>query len=290
MTRLVALIGLLLAPVVVVNAAPIRVAGSDLLAEAIGGDLREFAKKNDLEVAIDMRGSRLGLEALQSGQADFALLAFGPHDAKPGPEFVTRVAGYMTAVLVVPADLPLTQVTYPQLAGVYGASEVNNFKRWSDLNVRGEWGGRTITAVSTTRRVGLSIDLFRLAVLQTPEFKPTVLMFDDQAKALERLGAADGGLALVSVPPENPALKVLLVAKASGDVAYGPTPENLHTGDYPLRLPVHLVLRKESAPKLNFLLRRLLSDESAPAWSKAGLVPLPVQARNQLVFDLENMR
>ena len=290
MTRFVALLGVFLIPFYSVTAAPIRIVGSDLLADAVGADLKTFANTNDLEVTLDFKGSRLGLEALQSGAADMALLAFGPDSAKPGPEFTDRVMGYMTAVLVVPSSLPLTQVSYPQLAGIFGGSESNNYKRWSEIGVSGGWGVRGITVAATTRRAGLAVDLFRFGVLQTPEFKPTVLMFDDTGKALERISAEDGGIALLSALPDaRPNLKVLLVSKADRDVAYGPTPENLHSGDYPLRLPVHLVVRKGEARRLNFLLRHLLSDEAAPALQKAGVVPLPVQARNQLVFDLENL-
>jgi hypothetical protein len=290
MTRLVALLGLILVPFYPASAAPIRVAGSDLLAESVGAELTRFASANDLEVATAMKGSRLGLEALKTDAADFALLVFSDADEKPGPEFSSSVVGYMTAVLVVPSDLPLTQIHYAQLAGIFGASEVNNYKRWNEIGLSGAWGVRGITTVATTRRAGLSLDLFRLAVMQTPEFKPTVQMFDEPAKALERIGGEEGGIALLPAPPADGAkLKVLLVAKTERDVAYGPTPENLHTGDYPLRLPVHLVLRKGSARKLNFVLRHLLSDEAAPALLKSGVVPLPVQARNQLVFDLENL-
>ena len=290
MTRFVALLGLLLLPLGPAVAAPIRVTGSDLLVDALREDLGKFAKANDLDVSFDMKGSRIGLETLQRDGADFGLLAFGPGDPEPGPEFTSRVVGYFTTVLVVPAELPLAQLTYSQLAGIYGVSEAANHKRWSDVGVTGPWGVRGITVVSTTRQTGLAIDLFRFQVLKNPEFKPTVLMFDDPAKALDRLRGEDGGIGLFRVPPADTGyFKVLLVAKGAGDVAYGPTSENLHSGDYPLRLPVYLVMRKGSAQRLNFVLRHLLSDEATPAFMKGGLMPLPVQARNQLVFDLETL-
>ena len=275
----------------VLPAAPIRVVGSDLVAEAIGGDLKSFGAANDLELAFDLRGSRLGLEAMRKGEADLGLIVFAEGDAKPDAEFADAVFGYMTAVFAVPESVPLTQIHYAQLGGVFGASELTNYKRWSELGVSGNWAVRGITAVATSRREGLAIDLFRFGVLKTPELKPTVAIFDQKSKALERISGEEGGIALLSSPPpEGGKLKVLLLAKGEKDVAYGPTPENLHTGDYPLRLPVHLVFRKSEAKRLNFLLRHLLADETTPALLKAGIVPLPVQARNQLVFSLENMR
>ncbi len=290
MKRFFAFLALLPLVAVSLDAAPVRFVGSDLVAESLGAEFKKFAATNDLEIAIDMRGSRLGLEALKSGAGDLGLMVFAEGDARPGEEFANVVVGYMTAVFAVPESVALTQVHYAQLAGVFGASEVNNHKRWSELGVSGEWGVRGITAVATTRQAGLAIDLFRFGVLKTPEFKPTVVMFDEPRRALQRIGGEEGGIALLpSPPPADSRLKVLLLAKGARDVAYGPTPENLHTGDYPLRLPVHLVFRKGEAKRLNFVFRHLLADETAPALLRAGVVPLPVQARNQLVFDLENL-
>jgi phosphate transport system substrate-binding protein len=291
MTRFFALAALLSALVSPVFSAPIRFVGSDLVAAPLEAEMKSFAAKNDLEISLNMRGSRLGLEDLGAQAGDLGLLVFAEGDTRPGPEFSSSVVGYMTAVFVVPQSVPLVQLHYAQLAGVYGASELNNFKRWSELGVSGNWAVRGITAVAASRREGLAIDLFRFGVLQKPEFKPTVAMFDDKSRALARISGEEGGIALVSSPPpEGSGLKVLLLAKGERDVAYGPTSENLHTGDYPLRLPVHLVFRKSEARRLSFVIRHLLADETTPMLLAAGVVPLPVQARNQLIFDLENLR
>jgi hypothetical protein len=274
-----------------VGAEAIRLAGSDLLDEALRPSLTEFAKQNDLALALDLRGSRLGMEALQGGKADLALLVFTAQDPKPGPEFSSSICGYLTSVVVVPADLSLTQISFPQLAGIFGANELNSYKRWSDVGALGSWAPRTISAMALRRSAGLSLDLFRYNVLQKPELKPTVALLDAPAEVYARLAGEEGGIAILPAPPPAGAkLKVLLVSKGTraGDVAYPPTSENLHTGDYPLRLPVHVVFRKGEAPKVGRVIKHLLADETIPALQAAGVVPLPVQARNQLVFDIEN--
>lgn len=289
MKRLLFLSGLCSAFLSVLTAQPVKVVGSDLVVETVGGELTRFAGLSDMDLTHDFRGSRLGLEALEKGEADFGLLMFAPGDAQPGADLAKWVIGYMTAILVIPESVPLTQLHYAQLAGVFGANETNNYRRWSELGVSGNWGVRGITVVAGSRRAGLATDLFRFEVLKTPEFKPTINLRDDSASVLARISGEEGGIALVSSPPAaDSGLKVLLVAKSAQDVAYGPTSENLHTGDYPLRLPVYLVVRKSEVRRINPVLRHLLSDETAPILLRAGVVPLPVQARNQLVFDLEN--
>lgn len=272
----------------VFGADQIRIAGSDLLDGALRANLSDFAKGNDLALTFDMRGSRLGMESLQTGKADLSLLVFSNQDPKPGEEFSNAVIGYLTSVVVVPADVSLTQISYPQLAGVFGASELNSYRRWSEIGALGEWAPRAISGMALRRSTGLSLDLFRYNVLQKPELKPTIALLDNAEDAYARLLGEEGGIAILpSAPPAGKKLKVLLLAKSAGDVAYPPTAENLHTGDYPLRLPVHIVFRKGEAGKLSRVIRQILADETAPALQAVGVTPLPVQARNQLVFDLE---
>ena len=269
----------------------VRIAGSDLLSDTLRPNLEAFAKQNELALSFDLRGSRLGLEALQTGKADLGLLVFAAQDPKPGPEFSSAIIGYLTSVVVVPADVTITQISFPQLAGVFGASELNSYKRWSEIGALGTWASRSISCMALRRSAGLSLDLFRYNVLQKPEVKPTVALLDSADEVYTRLLGEEGGIAILPAPPPaTMKLKVLLVAKSgnAGDVAYPPTPENLHTGDYPLRLPVHVVFRKGEAPKVSRVIKHLLAEETLPALQAAGVVPLPVQARNQLVFDIEN--
>jgi phosphate transport system substrate-binding protein len=269
-------------------AQPIRVVGSDLLTGNVGLELARFGKVSDLQMDVSLRGSRLGLAALRDGAADFGLFVFGTQDTMPGPEFSTLPVGYFTAVVLAPAGVSISQIHFRQLAGVFGASEAQTFSRWGDIGVTGPWSSRGITAMGA-RRAGLALDLFRYEVMSAPELKSTVVLFDELDRLYGRLNGSEGGIAIVATPPVgNPNVKVLLVAKAERDVAYGPTAENLHSGDYPLRLPLYLVFRKGDARRLNFVLRHLLSDEVRPVFLQAGVIPLPVQARNQLVFDLEN--
>jgi phosphate transport system substrate-binding protein len=270
------------------NAAPIRVVGSDLLADSMSENLKDYAKRNDIELTIAMRGSRAALEQLELGKADFGLLIFGAEDKRPGVEFTVLPVGYLTAVVIAPAGVSLNQINYGQLAGVFGANEAQIFRRWGDLGVTGAWSSRGITAMAASRD-GLALDLFRYEIMSAPELRSTVVLFNDSAALHARLGGEEGGIGIVATPPvDNPRLKVLLVAKDERDVAYGPSPENLHSGDYPLRLPLHLVFRKGDVARLNLVLRHLLADETMPALLAAGVIPLPVQARNQLVFELES--
>ena len=86
------------------------------------------------------------------------------------------------------------------------------------------------------------------------------------------------------------ALRVLAVAASPTEPAYAPTAENVHRGSYPLRMVLYVVFRRSSSPGLQRFLKFLLSDETAATLAPAHFVPLPRGARNQLVFELEEMR
>ena len=268
--------------------AEVRIVGCDLLGGDFTAALNAYSKRNDLGLRLNLSGSESGLEKLRAGLADIGIIMLGPDEKKPGEPFVVVPVAYQTAAVVVPASLPLTQVTFAQLNGIYADAADGSLKRWGDLGVAGEWANRNILPSITGSGGGLSYDLFRHTVLSAPTLKPTVAVQDDVDSTLQRIKGDEGGIAIMPLLPDGQTgLKALLVARGAGDVAFGPTQDNVFTGDYPIRLPLYLVFKKGSAKNLQLLLRYLLSEDAVPLWKGAQLMPLPIQARNQQIFDLE---
>ena len=273
-----------------VGRAEVRVVGSDLLGTGFASTLTAYAQRNDLGLSLQLEGSHAGMEKLESGRAELALMFFSPKEKLPEAPFVVWPVAYHTAVIVVPASLPLTQITFDQLNSIYGDVAQSGLKRWSDLGVTGEWAHRNILPNLVGPSGGLTCDLFRYTVLQTPVLRPTVAMQSSLAESLTRIRGEEGGIAVLPLlPPNQPRLKALLAARGGQDVAFGPTSDNLYSGDYPIRLPVYLVFRKEAAKRLQSTLRYLLSDDAVPLWESAQLVPLPLRIRNQQIFELETL-
>ncbi|MDF3058425.1 MAG: hypothetical protein K0R17_2640 [Rariglobus sp.] len=271
-----------------VGRAEVRVVGSDLFGKKFSETLTAHAKRNDLGLTLMLEGSRAGLEQLRSGRADLGLMVFAPGEKPPEAPFVSIPVAYHTAVIVVPASLPLTQITFSQLNSIYGDDSQSGLKRWNDLGVTGEWAHRNILPNIPGPGGGITFDLFRYTVLTAPALKPTVGVQAGLAETLARIRGEEGGMAVMPLLPGNqPRLKMLLVGRTAQDVAFGPTAENIHSGDYPIRLPVYLVFRKDAARRLQTTMRYLLSEDAVPMWEQAQLVPLPIQARNQQIFDLE---
>ncbi|MBW8780457.1 MAG: substrate-binding domain-containing protein [Verrucomicrobia bacterium] len=285
--RFVILLVLVLAPLVSLRA-EVRVVGCDLLGKPFATSLTEYSRRSDLGVTLALTGSASGWEQLQDGRADLALIMLAPGEKLPEAPFLALPVAYHTITVVVPASLPLTQITFAQLNAIYADGAESTLKRWSDLGVVGEWANRNILPNITGADVGITYDLFRYTVLRSPALKPTVVVQNSAEAALRRITGEEGGIAIMPLlPSSQPGLKALLVARGPKDVAFGPTEDNVHSGDYPVRLPLYLVFRKDKAKSLQVVLRYLLSEEATPLWANARLVPLPVQARNQQIFDLE---
>ncbi len=268
--------------------ADLTVVGSDLMGKNFATGLAALAGRAQVAVRLDLTGSRVGLEKLRAGQADLALLVFSSQETPPGAPFVARPVAYHTAVMVVPASLPLAQVSYAQLRDLFSDSEgAADNVRWSDLGVTDpQWAGKKIILLMSGSGGGLSYDLFRRTVLLTPGLRPTVQVDLDGPAALKHTAVAEGGLAIVpSLPAGQNQLRLVPVARGLHDVAFLPTPENVHTGDYPIRLPLHVVFRADATARVLPLLRILYGTEAVALWQEAQLVPLPPQSRDQQVQD-----
>jgi phosphate transport system substrate-binding protein len=267
------------------------VTGSDLLGAGFAARVAAFARENDTSVELDLRGTRPGSEALEAGRADVGILLLPPGEKPPAGTLTSRAMGYHVAVVVVPAASPLTQVTVAQLRGMFGETAKDAFTRWGELNLTGEWAARPIALRAVSERGGLAWPLFQRIILQDARPRAGVELSASGDTLAQRLLVADNGIGVAGAGAlAQSGLRALALAASPSDPAYAPTVENVHAGHYPLRMVFYVVFRRSAAPELQGFLKFLLSDEMAAALAPADYLPLPVSVRNQLVFELEEMR
>lgn len=282
-------VGLLLA--VAGPAAEIRVVGSDLLGPDFARAVALFSQQNDVAVKLDLRGTRPGAEELSAKRADLGLFLLPAGENPPADALTSRVIAYQVAAVVVSAASPLKQVTIPQLRGIFSGSSGEAFTRWGELNLIGAWTSRPIALRALAPSAGLAFPLFQQVILAGAAARPALEFAATPEAVIQRLQATDNSIGVIGLPAgELPGLRVLSLAASPSDPAFGPTPEQVHRGNYPLRLPLQVTFRREAAAELQLLLKFLLSDEAAAALAPAFFLPLPPGARNQLVFELEEMR
>lgn len=266
--------------------AEVRLVGSDLLGPGFNQAVETFARQHGLAVKLDTAGSAPGWRELQAGRADLGVLSFDPGVAAPGAPYAVLPLAAHAVVVAVSEAVPLTQISFPQLAAAFGP-DAGDTTLWKAAGATGAASQRKIAARVLGASPSLLQPLFQHLVLSDRAMRTDLAVDPDMAALVRNLAAADNVIALLpEQPPVTPGLRVLPVAATADGVAYAPTPQNIQRGDYPLRWPVYLVFRQDAVDRLYPLLRYLLGGEAAAELARAGLVPVTAEARDREVFGL----
>jgi ABC-type phosphate transport system substrate-binding protein len=262
-------------------AAPLRLAGTDLLGKEFAAALQQAASREGVELTLMLDGSRAGLARLRRGDADLAIVMLAPDETPPAAPLVARPWVHRIAVVAVAENLPITQLTFEQLGGVFGGEGYATFTEWHDLGVSGEAARRPLHAHALETLSGnLALDVFRHTALRTPRLRQTIVRHARVDEMKDRFSSDLGGIAILpAASTAGSGLRIVSVAKKDGDPAFGPTAENVETGDYPLRWPVYLVVRGGAREAVQKLWPFLWSDEATRLLAGVELVPLPARVR-----------
>ena len=227
---------------VTAQAEEIRIAASDLLADYIKAPIEAYAAENDSTFVVDSIGSLPALDRLRSDEIDLAIIAVPEGDEVPRDEFSVYPFAYAVAVIVVNDSNPIDEISVARLGGIFGSNEELNLNTWGELGLSG-MGSRNIKALAGTSDESIALELFKYSILKGGVMKPSVSMVKDtEVEDLLRSDAAS--IAILSRMPENENIKVLMISSESNTYApaFGPTDDNVHYGDYPIRLAFYLSL------------------------------------------------
>lgn len=256
------------------RSAELRVVGCDLLGIEFTKALYGFSSRQPIGLSVALDGSRAGLDEIRENKADVALLALPTGNELDRSIYDEIVLGWFPVLVVVPAVTPIEQVSFGQLAAVFGANAPLSVHRWGDLGLAGEWASRPISAHVSAAGYGLTAELFRDVVLQGHALSSRIVRFRAGLEAVLQLSGESRGIGLVAViPPAVTQLKRVAVTRRVGAPAFLPTIENLRTGDYPLALPLRVVFRRDAMGRIRPLLVFLLGDAVAALLEHAETVP-----------------
>ncbi len=270
--------GLLLA--FALNAADIG--GSDLLSPLAAGLTKAGATS-------DFAGTLPAARAYADGRLGAVLLMerSGGPAAKDGPgDPPPFTLASSAAVVVVHRSNAVTQLTLPQLADAFARDRRDPLTHWSGLP-----GGRSelVSPALCSPEGHFVRELLTGLVCPESPLRPDVRQGLTPEAAAQLAASRSDILLLIAQPPAGVG-RILPVAdgrEGRPTSAYLPTPENVHAGDYPLRLPIVLHVRKDRARVLRPALAWLCSDEAADILRQRGLHPAPVEARRRWLLRLD---
>jgi len=256
------------------NSADLRVVGCDLLGVEFTKALYVFSGRQQIGLSIALDGSRAGLDELRATKADVALLALPTGGELDRSIYDEVLLSWFQVLVVLPAVTPIEQISFGQLAAIFGANAPLSFHWWGDLGLKGEWSSRPISAHVPAAGHGLTTELFREFVLQGSAMSSGIARFRAGSEVAPLFSGESREIGLFAVmPPAVAKLKRVAVTRRVGTPTFLPTLENLRAGDYPLALPLRVVFRRDALGRIRPLLLFLLSDAMASLLEQAETVP-----------------
>lgn len=266
------------------NADEIRIAVSDVIADHVSETIQTLAEDKAVEISVVSIGSLPAMEHLRSDEISLAIIATPEGSELPDDIFRTFNFAYSTAVVAVGEASPVNEVSFDDLRGIFGSDSDLNADTWGALGIK-SLGSRSIKPLVRQDDVNISTELFRYTVLQGGAMKLTVnevIGSEIEYMLVENMAA----VAILPYLPDNEKIKALMISMDSEGPAFGPTNDNVYYGDYPIRLPFHIVYKKDRESALLETLCILLSDEVTEALRESHLFVLPDTIRMNFVKSL----
>jgi phosphate transport system substrate-binding protein len=277
----------------------VHVGGSDLLQTAVGEPLTRYVQATHLDVLVDLQGSVPALTALKEGKIQLAILTAPLGQTPWTKDFKAIPLCFSVDYIIVNQANPLNALTLRQIASVFGESKQGP-TTWGDLQASAEWAARPVVPCATSTDDGLVLEMFKNEILGGNALRPTVHVLASAREMLKTVADNPNAIGLGGYDP-GPPNKVLQISSADAAVAAArvlatgsakgaarPTPENVSSGEYPLRLPFYLVYNPADQARILPLLRLLLSDEYAARLQAEHYVPVPDTERNRARLELDN--
>ncbi len=262
-----------------------RIAVSDLIVRDIQAPLEAYADEHEFTLEIESIGSLPALDKLRSDELDLAIVALPDDNRSPRGEFIVYPFAYDASLVVVKQSNPILEISMKELAGIFGSQQELSVNTWGDLGFSG-LGSRNINALLGVSENSIILELFKHYVLQGTSFNSNVSI--DKVENVEALVISNGSaIALMPRLPKKNGLKTLMISNDADSPAFGPTPNNIHHGDYPIRLPFCIAFNQRDKSKLVPLIRYLLEDEMASHLESNSLFSLSNNTRRNLVMELE---
>ena len=189
-------------------------------------------------------GAQHGLEALEAGNADFAMASWLP----PGSEasqHATAIARDGIAIIVHPTN-PIDGLGLLQLQDIFGGRAYE----WKDIGGRSTQG----TIQPTSRENGSGTrEAFETLVMLDLEVTPRAIVAPSSQAVVQYVAEQHNAIAYVSMAFVTPDVKVLTI---EGKL---PTPETVGEASYPLTRELWLVIDKSPSEAVEAFVRFALS-------------------------------
>ena len=259
----------------------IRVEGSDTMVNLAQAWAETYNLRHpDVSIQVLGGGSGVGIASLIDGNCDIANSSRtikadesqkveAAHGAKP----VETVVGYDALAIYVHKSNPIQSISLDQLAEIYGWD--GSLTRWSQVDRAHRWGRRD-KIVRVSRQAGCgTYSYFREAVLGKKRDYKLGSVDQSGSKAVVALvSGTPSAIGYSGMGYQTPDVKMLPVAKQTGQAGVAPTSANAANGSYPITRPLLIYTAGEPTGPLKDYLDWILSEEGQTVVRELGYVSL----------------
>ena len=259
--------------------------GSDTMvnvAQAWAEEYKKVAPTVDVEVSGG--GSGTGIAALIKGTVD---IANASRNLKPeeieqakkniGKEPKEFIVGYDALAVYVHKNNPLNEITLAQLAEIF--AEGGKLTKWSEL-------GLTIPGAHSDEIIRVSrqsssgtYEFFREHVLNKKDFRLGSRDMNGSKEVVELVASTPTAIGYSGMGYATPSVKMLKVARQTGEPAYLPGVANTLQKTYPIARSLQVYTLGEPQGEVKKYIDWMHSEAGQKVVEECGYVPLPPEAR-----------
>jgi phosphate transport system substrate-binding protein len=268
------------------GAAPttIQVKGSDTmvnLAQAWAEAYKQVAPAVDVEVSGG--GSGVGIAALERGTVDIANASrnMKPEEIEQAKRNTGRepneiTVGFDALAVYVHKDNPLEEITFEQLALIFAEGGAD--EKWSQLGVT--IPGATDDGIVRVSRQSSSgtYEFFREHVLGTKDFMLGSRDMNGSKEVVELIASTRTAIGYSGMGYATPEVKMLRVARTSGEPAVAPSVANTQNHSYPLARPLYVYTLGAPEGEVKRYIDWMLSPAGQHLVEESGYVPVAAPA------------
>jgi phosphate transport system substrate-binding protein len=227
-------------------------------------------------------GSGVGIKGLINGTAELANSSRHMDDKEKAELKEKRqldarefIVAYDALSIYVHKDNPLNEITMEQLGDIYRSD--GKITKWSELGVKAIPGaqGDEIIRVSRQNNSG-TYEYFKEAVVgKKNEFKLGSLDMNGSKDLVELVGKTPNAIGYSGMGYANASVKMLKVARKSGEPYVAPSVETTQNKTYPIARPMFFYTAGDPAAHVQRYIDWTLSEAGQKLVVETGYVPLP---------------
>ncbi|WP_394752190.1 PstS family phosphate ABC transporter substrate-binding protein [Crenothrix sp.] len=275
--------------------------GSDSLANLMTLWAEAFNREYpNVNIQIQAAGSSTAPPALTEGTAnlgpmsremkDDELEAFeSEHGYKP-----TAIPVAIDALgVLVNKDNPIKGLSIAQVDAIFSSTRkcggASDITKWGEAGVT-EWGAKSIQLYGRNSVSG-TYGYFKENALCKGDFKSNVNEQPGSASVVQSVTSSTNGIGYSGMGYVTSGIKMVPLAKKTGDAFIEATPENALNGSYPLTRYLYIYVNKKPnaplAPLENEFIKLVLSKVGQEVVIKDGYVPLPATVVEKILTTLK---